>query len=176
MKSTSTAAETEPAAPLLAPSAAVRWRFLRFAAVGGSGVFVNFGVVWLAELALRATLQPVELPLLGTVDAVSLFALVAGILVSIFTNFLINDAWTWGDRSKTASWLARCRAFYVTNGLAAGLQLAVAWALVNFAVFHIVLFGFDLTAWSVRLASLSAIAIATPLNYVVNNVWTFRDR
>lgn len=139
-------------------------------------MFVNFGVVWLVELALRDALQPVTLAPLGTVDVVSLLALVAGILVSIFTNFLINDAWTWGDRSKTSSWLARCRTFYVTNGLAAGLQLAVAWALVTFAVFHSVVFGFDLTPWSVRLASLSAIAIATPLNYVVNNVWTFRDR
>lgn len=175
MKSTSTA-DTEPAAPLLQASPAVKWRFLRFAAVGGSGVFVNFGVVWLTEVALRASLNPVEFPLLGTVDAVSLLALIAGILVSIFTNFLINDSWTWGDRAKTSPWLARCRDFYVTNGLAAGLQLAVAWALVNFAVFHFTLFGFDLTSWSVRLASLSAIAIATPLNYVVNNVWTFRER
>jgi dolichol-phosphate mannosyltransferase len=176
MKSTTSAADPDSATPLLKPSAAVKWRFLRFAAVGGSGVVVNFAVVWLAEMALRASLDPVEFPLLGTVDAVSLFALIAGILVSIFTNFLINDAWTWGDRSKTSAWLARCRDFYVTNGLAAGLQLAVAWTLVNFAVFHIVVFGLDLTSWSVRLASLSAIAIATPLNYVVNNVWTFRDR
>ncbi len=151
-------------------------RFFRFALVGGSGVVVNFGVVWTCESVLLKGLPLLQLPFFGTFEATAFFSLLAGILVSIFTNFVINDSWTWADRSKAAAWPTRCRDFYITNVLAAGLQFAVAWALFKTGVFEITVLGVHLHPWSTRLASLAAILIATPLNFVVNNVWTFRQR
>jgi dolichol-phosphate mannosyltransferase len=151
-------------------------RFLRFALVGGSGVVVNFAVVWICESLIFNGLPLLQLPLIGSFEATAFFSLLAGIVVSILSNFIINDAWTWADRSKTTPWLSRCRDFYITNGLAAGLQFAVAWALFKTGVFEISVVGLNIAPWSTRLASLAAIIIATPLNFVVNNVWTFRER
>ena len=130
---------------------------MKFALVGGAGVFVNAGVAWLFSSVVLGGLAD-----RGLADQT---ALAAGIVVSIFTNFVINDAWTWGDRAKG-----------LTNGVAALLQYGVSSAALAFFPAEGLLLG--LAAVSVRapLASLIGIAVATPLNYVVNNLWTFRDR
>lgn len=142
-------------------------RFVKFALVGGSGVLVNLGVVWLVGLLVVA-----EGPRIDRI------AILSGILVSIFTNFLINDAWTWGDRQKNgvAHWFQRCAFFYVTNGLAAGLQFAVSISVLPWLAFDVAPLGIDPAAIRAPLASLIGIAIATPLNYMVNNLLTFRER
>jgi putative flippase GtrA len=168
--------KTEAASVTTPPAVHPLRRFFKFAAVGGSGVFVNFGVVWFCEAWLLATLPTVDFPIIGPLQTSAFFSLLAGILVSIFSNFVINDAWTWADRTKAHSWLTRCRDFYITNGIAAGLQFAVAWALFRTGAFDVVVMSVDLGPWSTRLASLAAILIATPLNFVVNNVWTVRER
>lgn len=157
-------------------------RFVKFALVGGSGVVVNVGVVWLLQLLFDGMLpERIDLGPLGTPTGAKLeeaAALVGGILVSIFTNFIINDRWTWGDRDKTASggWLTRCLRFYLTNGIAASLQFGAALLTVRFWPFASAPFGWDPGSVRVICASLVGIAVATPLNYVVNNIWTFRDR
>jgi len=59
-------------------------RFLKFCAVGASGVLVNLAVLWLlTELEVRAS-----------------FASAWAIEVSILTNFVINERWTFADRSQ----------------------------------------------------------------------------
>lgn len=141
-------------------------RFVKFALVGGSGVFVNLGVVALVGIVTVA-----EGP------AIDRLAIFAGIFVSIFTNFLINDSWTWGDREKRGArhWLQRCAFFYVTNGLAAGLQFVVSLSVLPWLAFGSAPLGLDPSSLRAPLASLVGIAVATPLNYVVNNLLTFRD-
>lgn len=152
-------------------------RFVKFAIVGGSGVFVNLGVQLLAYSMLGG-LGTTTLPLFGTVELAKPTSILVGIVVSIFTNFLLNDAWTWGDRAKGSfgDALRRCRDFYVTNGLAGGLQFAVAGVCLWFGLWDHAVFGVDLTGYDATLSSLVGIIVATPLNYLVNNVWTFRDR
>ncbi len=143
---------------------------MKFALVGGAGVFVNAGVAWLFSSVVLGGLAD-----RGLADQT---ALAAGIVVSIFTNFVINDAWTWGDRAKGGGrdWVRRAGLYYLTNGVAALLQYGVSSAALAFFPAEGLLLG--LAAVSVRapLASLIGIAVATPLNYVVNNLWTFRDR
>lgn len=143
-----------------------QWRFVKFALVGGSGVFVNLGVVWIVS-ALAAEGASVDR-----------LAILLGILVSIFTNFLINDSWTWGDREKrgVAHWFQRCAFFYVTNGLAAGLQFAVSLSVLPWLTFETAPLGIDPSMLRAPLASLVGIAVATPFNYVVNNLLTFREK
>ena len=142
-------------------------RFVKFALVGSSGVLVNLGVVW-AVGALSVS---------GS-DASARFAIFCGIAVSIFTNFVINDAWTWADRAKGGKrhWIGRCGLFYATNGVAAGLQYAVsvtAFSVLSFESFPL---GLDPATMTPIVASCVGIAVATPLNYVVNNLLTFRDK
>jgi len=156
-----------------------RRRFIKFIIVGGSGVFVNLGVVALCERFLFTGLGERTIGPLGEVNLTVLLALVAGILVSIFTNFLINDNWTWRDRAKEdgiRGWIFRCLEYYVTNGVAGGLQFATAWAVWATGVFNFSILSVDLSQFEATLASLVGIVVATPLNYVINNVWTFRDR
>jgi putative flippase GtrA len=89
-----------------------------------------------------------------------------GILVSVLTNFILNDGWTWGDRAKGArrrDFAMRVLRYYLASGAAVALQYGVAMALAA---------GAD---WDIYLAQLVGIALGTVVNYAINNVWTFRD-
>jgi putative flippase GtrA len=101
-------------------------------------------------------------------------ALVAGIVVSIFTNFLFNDGWTWADQRGRDPWLVRCRKFYLTSAGAALLQWAMSLLVHHF---YLPTEGFwFLSADGLRLkvAACVAILIAMPVNFLVNHFWTFR--
>ena len=58
-------------------------RFLKFGAVGFSGVFVDLGVFWL----------------LSNVGFAAVTATIASAEVAVLNNFIWNDRWTFGDRS-----------------------------------------------------------------------------
>jgi putative flippase GtrA len=154
-------------------------RFIKFGVVGGSGVFVNIAVAVLFERVLLGGLAPIAVPWIGDFEPAASIGMLAGIVVSIFTNFIINDRWTWGDRDKgqgQLAWARRCRDFYVTNGVAAGLQFAISSFARHLHIFSFSVFGFDVTRFEPHLAILLGIAIATPINFLVNHYWTFRDR
>ena len=129
-------------------------RFIKFCIVGASGIPVNLGCTWLAYhwlfFALDETMRK---------GAASAF----GIALSILTNFLLNDLWTWRDREKaTRGFVGRMLRFYVVSSVAALLQWGTAMALA---------LGLDL---HLLLAQLAGIALATGVNFLFNNLWTFR--
>jgi putative flippase GtrA len=144
-------------------------RFIKFGIVGASGVFVNLAVVFVADRWLLAALahQPRES-----------LAIALGILVSIFTNFLMNDRWTWADRASAAAlpFWGRCGNFYLASAGAAAVQFAVTFAANASGLLGRTVLGVDLAPIEVTLAALVGIAVATPINYVVNHLWTFRAR
>ncbi len=131
-------------------------RFVRFGIVGGSGVFVNLAVVWVTLLVL-----PVGL---GSWRDRS--AMAAGILVSIFTNFLLNDAWTWRDSREggVASWVTRLGKFYLVSAAAALVQWGVGVVLVE-----------RVGVW-IYAAQVIGIVVAMGINFALNHLWTFRRR
>lgn len=130
-------------------------RFIKFCIVGGSGVFVNLFFVWSGfnfiffffVEEIRKTLS-------------SLF----GIIISIFTNFLLNDLWTWADRDKSKKYgfFIRMAKFYLVSTIAASVQFGVYLFFTFYLNFHYL------------LSQLIGIAIATVINFVVNNIWTFK--
>ncbi len=61
-------------------------RFIQFGLVGGSGVFVNQGMLMLLEKVTDLSVA-IRSPI--------------AILVAIITNFLLNYFWTWGDRKSS---------------------------------------------------------------------------
>lgn len=133
-------------------------RFLKFCLVGASGVPVNLLFTWLGHRLL--------FPSLGA-EARTAAASLLGIVVSIFTNFLLNDLWTWSDREKAAGrgpLLARLGRFYLVCSIASAIQFGTAMALGVWLRLHYL------------LAQLAGIALAMAVNFVVNNAWTFRDR
>lgn len=133
-------------------------RMFRFAAVGASGVVVNLGVFTL----LRGVGELVFAPAIAFQVAVAL-----GILVSIGTNFYLNDRWTWNDLSPSSavsSGWSRFWKFYAVALLAGAINFAVARYLQSFAL------------KSEYFAVLSGIACATAVNFMVNHGWTFRAK
>ncbi|MBK6848019.1 MAG: GtrA family protein [Proteobacteria bacterium] len=132
-------------------------RFIKFCVVGASGVPVNLVLTWLAHRILSGVL-----PARGAVAIASLL----GIGVSIGSNFLLNDLWTWGDRRQPGTGLgARLLRFYGVSSVGAGVQFGVAMLLVAL-----------LGSPYLLLAQLAGIGLATLLNYVANHKWTFRPR
>ena len=136
-----------------------RIRFIQFCVVGASGVAVNLAVFAVFRYWLLDGVMTHD-------DRAFMAANLAGFTVSVLTNFLLNDFWTWGDRKKAgkAHFWRRLVTFYIVSSLAGGVQLAVA------ATARSSLGMMD------ELAVLVGIGAATIINYVVNNVWTFREK
>ncbi|MES2154272.1 MAG: glycosyltransferase [bacterium] len=74
-------------------------RILRFMLVGASGIVVNLGVLFVLHGLFGIEVTPA-------------FASAAGL--SILTNFLLNDAFTFRDRAK-APWIARLGMFFLVS-------------------------------------------------------------
>jgi dolichol-phosphate mannosyltransferase len=140
-----------------------RARFIRFCVVGASGVVVNLAVFSLFfEVVLTSQF--------GDIDTRIAVANTIGIIISIFTNFLLNNHWTWGDRVQSdgprflsKGFGKRLGKFYLVSSIAGAVQLGVT---------QIVHTNFDVMA---QMAVLAGIAVATAINFVANNVWTFRS-
>lgn len=121
--------------------------------MGASGVPVNLVFTWIGHTWLFAGLSA---------EARSAGAFTLGIAVSIFTNFIFNDLWTWGDRDKQRrGFWGRLGRFYLACSLASAVQFGVAMVLNLGVQLHYL------------LAQLTGIAVATVLNYAANNLWTF---
>ncbi|MCC6748067.1 MAG: GtrA family protein [Deltaproteobacteria bacterium] len=131
-------------------------RFIKFCLVGASGVPVNLVFTWLGYRMAFTGLDE------GWRKAAA-FAL--GIVLSIFTNFLLNDVWTWRDRPKgERQVLGRLGRFYLVCSAASAVQFGTAMALTLGLRFHYL------------VAQLFGIALATAVNYVANNLWTFKAK
>lgn len=130
------------------------WRLTKFGVVGLSGVGVNHGLLLLGLYVLD-DMAP------GAAYAI---ALTLAIGISILTNFLLNDAWTWRDRrvEGARAFLVRLGKYYFVAGIAGVVQWAISWTLsIPFEV-------------NVHLANLSGIAAGVGINFFVNHFWTFK--
>jgi dolichol-phosphate mannosyltransferase len=131
-------------------------RFIKFCLVGASGVPVNLVCTWLGHRYLFHGLQP---------EGRKAAAFLLGILVSILTNFLLNDLWTWRDRDKVSGrFLGRLLRFYLVCSFASAIQFGTAMGLTLWGRFHYL------------VAQLFGIALATAMNFIINNAWTFRAK
>ncbi|MCK5799877.1 MAG: GtrA family protein [Deltaproteobacteria bacterium] len=132
-------------------------RFLKFCIVGASGVPVNLAVTWLGHAVLFSNLS---------VNWRNAASFLLGIAISIFTNFLLNDLWTWGDHREESehSFLGRLARFYFVCSLTSGIQFGAAMALTTWLALHYL------------VAQLIGIALATAVNFAVNNLWTFKNK
>jgi len=118
----------------------------RFAAVGLSGVVVNWG----AYAALSRTVIPDYM----------VAALIA-IELSIITNFLLNDTWTFSDSPHTESKLVRFGKFQAISIIGVVIQLGIFCALV-WAGFY------DLVVYPI------GIIVAFAWNFYINRIVTWR--
>lgn len=156
-----------------------RKRLVKFGLVGALGVLVNW-VFFEVGVAVAA----------GVSERFSYgFGVTLGIVVSIFANFVLNDIWTWGDRSKRGGlvgWVKRMTKYYIGASVAAGVQFVVFWISLEalwrplgwvfpggtVPVLSVELPSFPLAP---RLSLLTGIAAGMALNFLAGHLWAFRD-
>lgn len=123
-------------------------RMARFGLVGGSGVLVNMGLLYLLVGVLRVERH---------------LAFVLATEAAILSNFALNDCWTFADAATSLSWLQRA-ARYNT--------IALGGLVISLGVFA----GLTRVGMHFMVANLFAIGAATVWNYVANARLTWRVR
>lgn len=126
-------------------------RIVKFSAVGFSGLIVNMFLLWFFK------------------EIIGLYYMIASLIsieLSVINNFVWNDLWTWGDRTKSGGW------GYFRRLLKYNLSASVAAVIGNLIVLAALKEYFG---WNYLLANLAGIGVGIIINYVVNDRWTFRE-
>ena len=123
--------------------------FIKFAIVGGSGVVVNMGLLFILTRFLSVRLE---------------IASPIAIEVSILTNFTLNNLWTFKKRNTHVPFWTRLFRYHLVTGLAGIVNYLVLLLLVNSFGLH------DM------LSNLIGILIGTIITYSLNSLWTWNVR
>lgn len=121
--------------------------FVKFGIVGGSGVLVNMGLLFVLTRYLSIRLE---------------IASVIAIEASILSNFFLNNLWTFKKRDTPVPFRTRLFRYHLVTGLA---------GIVNYLVLLLLVKTFGLHD---MLSNLIGIAIGTVINYSLNSFWTWR--
>jgi dolichol-phosphate mannosyltransferase len=123
----------------------------RFYTVGASGFIVNYMI----SLLFAG----------GVSDMWYLHANVIGIIASITTNFILNKAWTFGDRDfRLKKTISQYGKFAMFSSLGALVQLGMVYFLV------------DSNEISYPIALILAVMTAALGNFILNKKWTFKEK
>lgn len=122
---------------------------IKFGIVGGSGVLVNMGLLFVLTRYLSVRLE---------------IASVIAIETSILSNFFLNNLWTFSKRDTHVPFWVRLFRYHLVTGLAGIVNYLVLLLLVKTLGLH------DM------LSNLIGIAFGTIINYSLNSLWTWRVR
>lgn len=141
----------------LQPWARLAMRFARFGVVGGSGIFVNQAVLYAGMEWLFASVAK---------DARLSYALPLAIAIATTYNFFWNRLWTWRERRATDSKTISVQfvKYVAATLIGSSLQYVLTRYLASDAGF----------ALHYGVANLVAIAIASGVNFLINDRFTFR--
>ncbi|MGB2885154.1 MAG: glycosyltransferase family 2 protein, partial [Dehalococcoidia bacterium] len=126
-------------------------RFIKFCIVGASGFCVNLGL-----LAI----------FVEVVGMHKVWAQIPSYQISILTNFMFNDFWTFSDRRTPGlkSFLIRAVKFNMVSQVGWGINISVYYVALNVAgIYYIV-------------SQIIAIAVAMMWNFFSNLIWTWRQK
>ena len=124
-------------------------QLFKFGVVGGSGYVVN--IIVFAALTQGADLHHIP-------------AAVGAFLVAVTNNFLWNRQWTFRAEAPGLHPAHQGARFLAVSGAGLGVHLAVLEALVS---------GVELAELP---AQAIAVAVAMPVNFIGNKLWTFEER
>ncbi|ODS40675.1 MAG: hypothetical protein A7315_02345 [Candidatus Altiarchaeales archaeon WOR_SM1_79] len=130
-------------------------RLIKFAIVGGSGIFVNLGIFTLAK--------NIFYPIYGKTNLTLLASSLTGDELSIIYNFILNHYWTFRGSTSKDHILKKLTKFHI---------VAVTSVIINNAVLFILYTGFGVMD---VLAKFIGIIIAFVWNYLLNVKWTWRE-
>ncbi|MDR1768364.1 MAG: GtrA family protein [Propionibacteriaceae bacterium] len=158
-------------------------QFLRFGLVGASGVVVNQCVVVLLNVVGRDVFgwhqEAAVWQLWGTAYNVRNYHLYAmgGFLVANLCNFMLNRHWTFRNGTRGPIW-REYLPFLAVGLVGQGIGLLLLTALMHsgspIALPSDVFDGSSGLRNKLYWANLIVIVVVTPLNFVVNKLWTFR--
>ena len=121
--------------------------FIKFAVVGGSGVLVNMGGLFLLTRFAGMRIE---------------FASPIAIEISILTNFFLNNAWTFRKRDTQIGFRGRILRYHLVTAMAGVVNYLTLLLLANVFGMH------DL------IANLIGIILGTFINFFLNSLWTWR--
>ena len=121
-------------------------QLVRFAVVGASGYVINLVVFWLAT---------------DKADLHHVLAAMIAFVVAVTNNFLWNRHWTFRASAGHAGFQAA--RFLTVSVISLGVNLLILQALIALGMPEI---G----------AQAIAVAVATPVNFIGNKLWTFDGR
>lgn len=126
-------------------------RLVKFGIVGGSGVFVNMFLLWFCKDQLSIPLTIASLIAIG---------------VSIFTNFVLNNFWTWRDNStkNKYSFLHRMWRYYITASLSATINYITLIVLSEYVGIYYL------------ISNLIGIGFGMVFNFGLGEFWVFKKK
>jgi dolichol-phosphate mannosyltransferase len=124
-------------------------RILKFSTVGFSGLLVNMGLLYILS---------------DYFHIYYVISSIAAIETSIISNFFLNDLWTWSDREKK-SFFRRLTQYHISVGMTA---ILVNWLLLIFFT--------EVLGIYYLISNMIGIAAGTLLNFIINDIWTFKAR
>ncbi|CDS52142.1 GtrA-like protein [Polaromonas sp. CG9_12] len=132
----------------------LRWRFIKFGLVGGSGTVINIAVLYVAQEHVLNSIADFHTRLN--------YSIALAITVATISNFYWNRRLTWRDRTRNTPQPAlRLFAKYV---MAAALSIILQSLLTKWLALHL----------HYLFANVIAIALASVVNFVANDKLTFR--
>jgi putative flippase GtrA len=150
---------------------------LRFGLVGGTGVVINLVVFGLVKHAgTDASRIAVNLP--GTAFNIRWYHVYSTIAFAVANiwNFQLNRVWTFGS-GKHSTWWSEYVPFLLVGLAGQVINLGILTALLHegswFSLSASVFNGDNLLRDRAEIAQLIAVAVVTPLSFVLNKVWTF---
>ena len=143
-----------------------RFRYLKFGIVGASGTVINMAALFLSQEYVFQFVQSRR-------DRLYL-SLAVAIFVATLNNFTWNRLWTWADRMR-----ARTPADGQMQKNAR-FSLATQFFRYSVASWMGIALNYGLTLWSAQfmhylLGNLLSIAVASVVNFIANDRWTFRQ-
>ncbi len=129
---------------------------IKFAIVGGSGIFVNLGIFTLAKSLFYS--------LYGKTYITLLSSSIIGDEISIIFNFFLNHYWTFKNSTNKDHVISKLFKFHV---------VAITSVIINNAVLLILHTGFGVMD---IMAKFIGILIAFIWNYFMNVRWTWREK
>jgi putative flippase GtrA len=130
-------------------------RFMKFGAVGASGVVVNLGVLYFCQEFLFIAIETPSMRLNLSLAVAIFFATV--------NNFYWNRAWTWSDRFHRPD--KHLILHFGQYALACWVGIVLQVLLTKLLVIYL----------HYLIANALAIVLASVFNFLVNNFWTFRS-
>ncbi|MDR3245829.1 MAG: GtrA family protein [Prevotellaceae bacterium] len=120
-------------------------KFLKFCAVGFSGMVIDFVITWLLKEKLKAN---------------KYIANSCGFILAASSNYILNRIWTFKSKSEMTS------EYFLFVGI------AVIGLLLNNIIVYILS---DKLKWNFYLSKFIAVGIVTIWNFGMNFIFTFHD-